>query len=129
MASRAGERTDMDVRAGATRDGWLLARISNEVMQEGYSVRELPSPPLAQQDGTFEVLRVWTGEAQPQQCVLQTAWSDPMAWGLLLVDVARHAARAYAGSTFSEEEALKRIKSGFDAEWNSPTDLGTQVKS
>ena len=86
-------------------------------------------PPLAEQVDTFEVLRVWAGEAQSQQCVLQTTWSDPMAWGLLLVDIARHVARAYAGSGFSEEEALKRIKSGFDAEWNSPTDPGSQVIS
>ncbi|HEY8229799.1 MAG TPA: DUF5076 domain-containing protein [Rhodanobacteraceae bacterium] len=92
-------------------------------------MRELPMPPLAERVDTFEVLRVWAGEAQPQQCVLQTTWSDPMAWGLLLVDVARHAARAYAGSAFSEEEALKRIKSGFDAEWGSPTDPGEQVIS
>ena len=46
-------------------------------------------------------------------------------WGLLLVDVARHAARAYAReSGFSEEEALARILDMFEAEIARPTDTG-----
>ena len=47
-------------------------------------------------------------------------------WGLLLVDIARHAARAYAReSDYSEEEALGRILEMFEAELERPTDLGT----
>jgi hypothetical protein len=91
-------------------------------------MRELQLPAMAQQTGTYEVLRVWSGDSLPQQCVLQTAWPDPAAWGLLLVDVARHAARAYAATTgISADDALARIKSGFDAEWSHSTDMGAQV--
>ena len=38
-------------------------------------------------------------------------------WGLLLVDIARHAARAYAReSGYTEDEALTRIVDMFEAE-------------
>ena len=47
-------------------------------------------------------------------------------WGLLLVDIARHAARAYAReSGYTEDEALARIVDMFDAEIARPTDMGT----
>jgi hypothetical protein len=92
-------------------------------------LNELNAPPMAQQSDAYEVLRVWAGNNLPQQCVLQTPWQDPFAWGLLLVDVARHAARAYAnGGTFSEQQALERIKQGFEAEWSSATDEPRQVR-
>ena len=45
---------------------------------------------------------------------------------LLLVDVARHASRAYAReSAYSEEEALRRIIDMFEAELARPTDMGS----
>src|ERR1700751_2060231 len=54
------------------------------------------------------------------------AFEEPEMWGLLLVDIARHAARAYAReSEYSEEEALERILEMFEAEINRPTDPGT----
>jgi hypothetical protein len=91
-------------------------------------MRELPLPPIAQEIGAQEVLRVWSGDNLPQQYALETTWQDPAAWGLLLADVARHAARAYAGvSDISEHDALARIKAGLDAEWGEPTDLGHRV--
>jgi hypothetical protein len=47
-------------------------------------------------------------------------------WGLLLVDIARHAARAYAREgVMSEEEALARILDMFESEIARPTDMGT----
>ena len=47
-------------------------------------------------------------------------------WGLLLVDVARHAARAYSReSEYTEEEALRRILDMFEAEIARPTDVGS----
>ena len=47
-------------------------------------------------------------------------------WGLVLVDVARHAARAYAReSAYTEEEALARILDMFEAETARPTDMGS----
>jgi hypothetical protein len=53
---------------------------------------------------------------------LRTNWSDPAAWGLLLVDIARHASLAYEREGRDRAETLARIREGFDAEWSSPTD-------
>jgi hypothetical protein len=60
------------------------------------------------------------------EVALQTAHPDPAAWGLALVDIARHAAKAYAlNGTLQEDAALARIKQAFDAEWSSPTYVPT----
>ena len=56
----------------------------------------------------------------------QRAFEEPDMWGLLLVDLARHAARAYAReSEYTEEDALSRILEMFQAEIERPTDTGT----
>jgi len=86
------------------------------------SIQALEPPPLASRRDAVEVLRVWTAADGPQQVALRTAWSDPAAWGLLLVDIARHAARAYERDGRDATEALSRIREGFDAEWTSATD-------
>jgi hypothetical protein len=70
-----------------------------------------------------EILRVWTIEDKEQHFAIDGGvWSDPAAWGLLLVDISRQVARAISQSTDqSEETVLARIKAGFDAEWESRT--------
>lgn len=52
--------------------------------------------------------------------------SQPAGVGILLVDLARHYARMFAqtGVATSEQQALAEIRQLFDAEWNSPTDIG-----
>lgn len=94
----------------------------------GRDSKELEKPPISREKNAFEILRVWGGSNLPQQYAINTTWDDPGAWGLLLVDIARHASKAYeaAGST-TEKEALSRIKQIFDAEWSSPTDDPQQV--
>jgi len=58
----------------------------------------------------------------------QRAFEEPDMWGLLLVDLARHAARAYAReSNYTEDEALERIVDMFEAELARPTDLGATM--
>lgn len=80
-------------------------------------------PDVVKNDGAaFEVLRVWASPSNPQTFTLQVAWQDPAAWGLLLVDVARHVSIAYAQQGRDEGEVLARIKEMWDAEWNNPTD-------
>jgi len=69
-----------------------------------------------------EVLRVWASPDAAQQLTLNPHWRDPGAWGLLLVDLARHVAQAYAQHQLSPEEALARIFECFDAERAAPTD-------
>jgi hypothetical protein len=84
-------------------------------------INELEPPPMATADrNSREILRVWTS-AGPVQLALQTAWKDPAAWGLALVDIARHAANAYAAEGHDREEVLQRIRQYFEAEWDSPT--------
>jgi hypothetical protein len=88
--------------------------------------KEQPLPPdvIDRADAT-EVLRAFVVDGG-LSIAFTRAFEEPDMWGLLLVDVARHAARAYAReSEYSEEEALARILDMFEAEINRPTDPGT----
>ena len=83
----------------------------------------LQPPPVADEDPeAVEVLRVWATPGNPQQVTLRTTWEDAGAWGLLLVDVARHAALAYQKEGRNADEILQRMREFFDAEWSKPTD-------
>src|SRR3974390_3097468 len=83
----------------------------------------LKPPPIAHgSPQAVEVLRVWAVPGSPQQLTLRTTWKDAGAWGLLLVDVARHAARAYAQEGQDPAVVLARMRQLFDAEWAAPTD-------
>lgn len=90
--------------------------------QQNFS-QPLEPPPIAANPKSIEVLRVWAVPGAPQQVTLRPAWKDPAAWGLLLVDIARHASRAYAADGQDEKKVLARIRAGFDAEWGNPTDV------
>jgi hypothetical protein len=88
--------------------------------------KEQPLPPdvMSREDAT-EILRVFVLDGGLSMA-FQRAFEEPEMWGLLLVDLARHAARAYAReSEYTEEEALARIIEMFEAEIARPTDLGT----
>jgi len=88
----------------------------------------LETPPIANADSNaVEVLRVWAAPGQPQQLTLRTTWNDAGAWGLLLADVARHAANAYGNEGADPDVVLARIRELFDAEMSSPTDTPQQL--
>ena len=88
------------------------------------SLTELP-PPLPADRMAAEVVRAFVASDGSLHVSVLPSFEEPDAWGLLLVDVARHVARAYAADqTCSETEALKRIQSLWNAEFQSPTDLG-----
>ena len=93
----------------------------------GTNENELTPPPLASEPGAIEVLRVWAKPDSPQQLSLQTTWADPGTWGLVLADVARHAAKAYAEQGHSERDAFDRIIALLKAELASPTDTPTRI--
>ena len=79
---------------------------------------------MGREDAT-EVLRAFVIDGG-LSIAFQRAFEEPDMWGLLLVDIARHAARAYAReSDYSEEDALGRIVEMFEAEIARPTDMGT----
>jgi hypothetical protein len=86
---------------------------------------EQPLPPdVVGRDDAREVLRAFVLDGG-LSIAFTRAFEEPDVWGMVLVDVARHAARAYAReSAYTEEEALSRIIEMFEAEIARPTDLG-----
>jgi hypothetical protein len=87
--------------------------------------KEQPLPPdvIGREDAT-EVLRAFVVDGG-LSIAFTRAFEEPDMWGLLLVDIARHAARAYAKeSACTEDEALARIVEMFEAEIARPTDVG-----
>ena len=87
--------------------------------------QEQPLPPdvLGREDAT-EVLRAFVVDGG-LSIAFQRAFEEPDMWGMLLVDIARHAARVYAREgDYTEEDALRRIVDLFEAEIARPTDLG-----
>ncbi len=85
----------------------------------------LSVPPDALEKGGHEVLRASIVDGGVS-IALRRSFDDPFTWGVLLVDLARHAARIYAMETdLSEDEALAQIREGMEAELNRPTDPGS----
>ena len=88
--------------------------------------REQPLPPdVMGRDDATEVLRAFVVDGG-LSIAFTRAFEEPDMWGLLLVDIARHDARAFAReSGYTEDEALSRIVNMFEAEIARPTDAGT----
>ena len=82
-------------------------------------------PDVVGRDDAIEILRTFVVDGG-LSIAFTRAFEEPDMWGLLLVDIARHAARAYGReSGYSEDDALTRIVDMFEAEINRPTDVGT----
>jgi hypothetical protein len=88
--------------------------------------KEQPLPPdVIGREDAHEVLRAFVIDGG-LSIAFSRAFEEPDVWGMLLVDIARHAARAYAReANYTEEEALARIVDMFEAEIARPTDTGT----
>ncbi|MCI1711596.1 MAG: DUF5076 domain-containing protein [Chiayiivirga sp.] len=86
-------------------------------------LEELPIP-----DGVFkaeqkaEIARIWLADGDQVAVISPRLWDDPGVWGLMLVDVARHVAQAYAAQGVPSDYALQKIREAFDAEWFHPTE-------
>ena len=88
-------------------------------------LEELSVPPDALEKGGVEILRASIVEGAVS-VAMRRAFDDPFTWGILLVDLARHASRIYALETKTpEEEVLAAIRDGIEAEFDRPTDLGS----
>ena len=87
--------------------------------------KEQPLPPdVMGRDDATEVLRAFVVDGG-LSIAFTRAFEEPDMWGLLLVDIARHAARAYARETsYTEAEALARVVDMFETEIARPTDIG-----
>lgn len=86
--------------------------------------RELPVPMSVSSDPkAIELLRVWAAHGKQHVSLATSLWNDPAAWGIILVDLAKHVASAYQQLTGKEyASSLSRIREGFDAEWEIATD-------
>ncbi|MFE1602048.1 DUF5076 domain-containing protein [Methylobacterium sp. ID0610] len=80
----------------------------------------LAVPPDALEKGGVEVVRASVVDGGVS-VALRRSFDDPFTWGVLLIDLARQAARIYAMETdLSEEEAFARIREGLEAESFDP---------
>lgn len=84
----------------------------------------LSAPPSVGDDPkAAEILRACIVHGDLHVVLRHDAFEDDAAWGLLLVDLARHVANARQQADGRQPaEVLRRIREGFDAEWESPTD-------
>jgi hypothetical protein len=94
-------------------------------MSESNKFEALMLPPDVLEKGGIEILRASVVDGAVS-VALRRSFEDPFTWGVLFVDLARHAARIYAMETdISEEQALEAIAAGFRAEFEDPTDPGS----
>lgn len=64
---------------------------------------QLPVPAAAGNDASaFELIRVWAAHGQQHVSLAIEVWDDPAAWGVMLVDLAKHVASAYQQTTGKE---------------------------
>jgi hypothetical protein len=83
---------------------------------------ELPIPSnVTSANQKMEMARIWLVDGEQIVSLSSNLWDDPGAWGLMLVDLAKHVAQAYALQGRNPHETLTRIKSAMDAEWQHPT--------
>jgi hypothetical protein len=86
---------------------------------------ELSVPPDALERGGIEILRASIVEGAVS-VALRRSFDEPFTWGVLLIDLARHASRVYAlEAGITEEEAFSAIRDGWEAELARPTAPGS----
>jgi Domain of unknown function (DUF5076) len=86
--------------------------------------QSLPIPDqVTQAMRKVEMARIWLADGEPVVVLSPIQWKDPANWGLLLVDLARHVASAYAQLDHDLPVTLERIHAAFEAEWEHPTSL------
>ena len=79
----------------------------------------LPVPDTVTADeSSIEIVRVWGANNEQHITIDVGTWDEPLGWGLLLADLARHIAIAYGEEgDVSVAEALALIKQRMDGEW------------
>lgn len=89
------------------------------------SLHQVDVPPeLLHDSRARELARIWSSHGRAV-CVLDVAHEeDPATWGVVALDLMKHAARAYCQlDGRPEEEAYHRILAGFAAEMQHPTEM------
>jgi len=79
---------------------------------------------LTNEPKAIELARIWAVAGGGQHVSLTTnVIPDPAAWGILLVNLAKHVANAYHQTKGIDPNlTLNRLKAAFESEWTSPTD-------
>lgn len=87
----------------------------------------LDPPPLVLSDPKArEIVRVWGAHGKMHVTLNPDLWDEPGCWGIMLADLAQHVANAYSELRNADRAlTLKQIRSGFECEWDSPTDVPT----
>jgi hypothetical protein len=92
-------------------------------------LQELPPPHTVHTaSNATEVVRIRIVDGNPHVAISGSLFKYPAAWGLLLVDLAKHAANAYEQNGADRDATLNRILAGFRAEIESPTDEPRPIK-
>ena len=66
---------------------------------------------------------MWSSEDRQTFVINATSMEDPAAWGIIALDMMKHAARAYAhAGAGAKGDVYKRILAGFAAEMQNPTE-------
>lgn len=65
---------------------------------------------------TVELVRIWMSDNKPTFVISGKMFKDTAAWGLIIMDLAKHISRAAAQSGQDEKHVFERIMAGFDAE-------------
>ena len=91
---------------------------------KGKAMRQLQVPrEILLGENANEFARVWNASGKNWIILKPDAFEDPLAWGLLLAAMAKHAAKAHCHVTGEAyEPVLERIKEGFDEEWMNSED-------
>ena len=70
----------------------------------------------------FEIVRLWAAHGEQHVTMKGGLWESPASWGIVLADLARHAAKILERDEGLQiAESLRRIRQGFQAELDDPT--------
>ena len=70
----------------------------------------------------FEILRLWGADGDQHVNIKRGLWDDPGHWGVMLADLARHAAKMFEQDDgLKIADSLQRIRESFLIELNHPT--------
>jgi hypothetical protein len=85
----------------------------------------IPSP-ASEDRRAVEVGRVWQAGGKQYVTLRADIYGDAAAWGIVLADLARHVAIAFEQlHGVAQEVTVARVRGGFEAEMETPTDRAT----
>jgi hypothetical protein len=82
----------------------------------------LAPPPAVADPRSFEILRVWAARGEQHVTIHSGLNGGPEEFGYMVAQLLRHGANIFQQRDgMDPEEALARIRAGFDRELDSPT--------